>query len=246
MLKPARNTAAAAVFTANNVANPTALSPTLPTRTRGDVLLCFAWSRSITATVSTPGGWSLLTGFPLRSATASGGSLYVFADIVDGSEAAPTITWTGLTTGTSGDASGAVIISYSGADVSQGAASVLDGSATSSDQAGSTTTVTVPSITTALQNSLRIAFVIKLLESSAATWTPPASFQEDLDVNTTTGTGHWLEISSFVVAATGATGTTTAAPSVTTSSRAFGVSFALKRAIPHRHSVVSFQDPGLA
>jgi len=232
-----------AVFTSNNVANPTTLSPALPTRVRGDVLLCFAWSRSITATVATPAGWTLLTTFPLRSATASGGSLYVFAILVDGAETAPSIVWTGLTTGTSGDASGAAICSYSGVDVSRGIANIQAGTATSSDQAGSTTTVTIPAITLVSQ-ALWVGFALKLLESGAATFTPPTNFTERLDYNTTTGTGHFGEISDRFLTAIGSSGSTTCAPSVTTSSRALGVSLALRRAQPPR-SMTNFQNPGL-
>lgn len=239
IVRPAFRALGTSSFTSNNVANPTSLTPGLPTRVRGDVLLCFTWSRSISATVSTPSGWTLLSGFPLASGTSSGGKVYVFARVVDGGESAPTVTWTGLTTGTSGDASGAVIASFSGLDTSRGLASIIDGSATSSDQSASTTTCTIPSITTLSGMSLRIAIALKLLESSGATWTPPSGFTEFFDLNTTTGTGHWVEGAAAVVNAIGSTGTTTAAPSVTTSSRALGVSFSLRALRPARKMAAS-------
>jgi hypothetical protein len=225
---PTFHAAGTVVFTANNVQNPTTLSPLRPTRSDGDLLLCFTWSRSITATVATPTGWTLLTGFPLRSATVSGGSLYVFAQVVDGTDTDPSVVWTGLTTGTTlGDSSGAVICSYTGCDVSQGAASVLDGTVTKSDQAASTTTVTIPSVTTTLRNSLAVGHALKILDS-AMTWTPPTGWNEEVDTSTTSGTGHGAEISELRFAAAGATGAVTCAPSVTTASQALGCTLALK------------------
>lgn len=215
------------VFSSNSVANPLTLSPLRPTRSQGDLLLCLTWSRSIAATVGTPAGWALLAGFPLRSGTASGGSLYVFAQVVDGTDTDPSIVWTGLTTGTSGDSSGAVVCSYTGIDVSQGAGAALAGTATSSDQAGSTTAVTVPSVTTTRPYSFAVGFVLKILDS-AMTWTPPTGWAEEVDSSTTSGTGHGLEVSGLRFAAVGATGAVTAAPSVTTSSRALGCALALK------------------
>lgn len=225
---PTFHAAGTVVFTANNVQNPTTLSPLRPTRSQGDLLLCFAWSRSNTATVATPARWTLLTGFPLRSATTSGGSLYVFAQVVDGTDTDPSVVWSGLATGiTTGDSSGAVICSYTGCDVSRGALAALDGTVTKSDQAGSTTTVTIPSVTTTLRNSLVVGHALKILDS-AMTWTPPAGWNEEVDTSTTTGTGHGMEISEKVFAAVGASGAVTCAPSVTTSSQALGCALALK------------------
>lgn len=244
-LQPAFRAAGVSSFTVNNVANPTNLTPGLPTRVTGDLLLIWTWSRSNTATVSAPAGWVVLAGFPLRSATASGGTVYVFARVSDGGDAAPTVTWTGLATTTSGDASGAVICSYSGVETLAGAANVLDGSAASSDQAGSTATVTIPSVTTSFDRSLRLGLALKLLESAGATWTIPSGWDnEEADLNTTTGTGHFVEIADDLLVAIGATGTATATPSVTTSSRALGVSLALKARNLHR-GAVNFQDPGV-
>ena len=77
----------AVVASANNVANPTTLTPVLPTRATGDLLLAITSCRSITATVATPAGWAVWPGFPKRSATASGGSIYVFYKEVVGDEA---------------------------------------------------------------------------------------------------------------------------------------------------------------
>ena len=236
VITPTLRTGGSTVFSANNVANPTTLSPVLPTRTRGDVLLCFAWCISITATVATPSGWTLLTGFPVRSGTAGGGSLYVFARLVDGAETAPSVVWSGVTTGTSGDSNGAVVNAYSGIDVSRGIANILDGPVQISDQTGSTTTVTIPAITTTTKHSLEIGVAFKLLESSGATFTAPAgNWFESNDSNTTSGTGHWIEMSYKVQDVIGSIGSVTATPSVTTSSRALGVAFSMKCAKPPRN-----------
>lgn len=234
VIVPGVRTAGTTVFSANNVANPTNLSPTLPTRVRGDVLLCWAWCRSNTATVATPANWTSL--FAVQaSGTGSGGSIYCFAALVDGSEGAPSVSWSGVTTGTSGDANGSVINAYTGIDVSRGISNIVDAAVQKSDQAGSTTTVTIPAITTATKNSLQVALAVKLLESAGATFTAPAGgWVEDNDSNTTSGTGHWMEISHVVQATIGSVGSTTCTPSVTTSSRALSVSFSLKCAKPPR------------
>jgi hypothetical protein len=210
----------------NNVGTPVTLTPALPTRSTGDGLLCFAWSSSNTMTVTTPTNWTLLTGFPIASGTAVGGKVYVFGEAVDGAEAAPACVFASLTTGTTGTPASAVVASYSNVITSSGFPA-LDGTVTSSDQTGSTTTVTIPSITTTLPNSLVIGFALKLGELSA-TFTPPTGWNEELDTFTTSGTGYQTEISDKVFAASGATGSVTAAPSVTTSSRALGVTLALQ------------------
>src|SRR5215218_3415612 len=123
MATPAFRAAGTAVFAPNNISNPTALATTAPAgRSVGDLLLLIDECRSITATVATPSGWGAgrLTGFPVRSGTASGGPVYALTRIADGTAADnATPTWTGVATGTSGDSSGARIIAWQNATVTQ-------------------------------------------------------------------------------------------------------------------------------
>lgn len=221
MAAPVFHAIGAVTASANNVTNTT-LTPALPTRSTGDLLLCFAWSSSNGMAVATPSGWTLVSGFPKASGTSVGGKLYVFSDIVDGSETAPGCAFTALTTGTTGTPASTVVASYTNIDT----ATVVDGTVTLSDQTGSTTTVTIPSITTGHQNAMVIGFALKMGEFSA-TFTPPTGWNERLDALTTSGTGYQTEISDKVFSAAGATGSVTCAPSVTTSSRALGVTLAL-------------------
>lgn len=236
--------AAAVVFGANSVANPTALTPSLPTRVNGDLLLCFTACRSITATAAISAGWTLLTGFPLTSGTASGGRVYVYARISDATDAAPTVTWTGVGTGTTGDVAHACILSYQNVYTDRGAAGVLDGAVAASDQAASTTAVTAPAITTLVQNSIRIGYFLKWLETSG-TWTAPAAggWTERVDATTTNAVGNTLEIADVAAATPGVLAAVTAAPSVTTSSRAYGVSLAILSAYKQVSGGVNYQNP---
>jgi hypothetical protein len=237
MANAAFHAVGAVTASGNNVTTPVTLSPALPTRFSSDVLLLFVWSAQITMTVTTPAGWTLLT--TQTSGTALGGRLFVFGRAVDGAETAPSCVIGSLTTGTTGTPASTVVASYSHVDISQGIANILDGTVTLSDQAASTTTVTIPSVTTALLNSLAIGFACKLAELSA-TFTPPSGWSEELDTLTTSGTGYQSEISDKSFASAGATGSVTCAPSVTTSSRAIGVALALKSevAAASRQSVV--------
>lgn len=215
--------AGSAVFAANNVANPTALTPTKSGTVDGDLMLCFTWARSITATVSTPTGWGVLTGFPVTSGTASGGRIYVFSRTADSTaNDAPTITWTGLTTGTSGDACGAAILSW------QDASLVQDGTVASTDLSAQTNTSTIPAITTAIDHSFVVGFAIKLNESSGQTSTT-ATFTERLDAQTTSGTGHAVTISDKLdQTPAGSSGTAAVTWSITTSARALVATVAFR------------------
>jgi hypothetical protein len=221
---PAFRAAGTAVFSSNNVANPTNLTPVKNGATvNGDLMVLVTEARSITATVGTPTGWTLHPGFPKRSATASGGSIYVFTRIADGgANDAPTVTWTGLTTGTTGDSCGARILSY------QKATTTSDGTTTVND-AASTTTITIPSLTTATDKSLVIAVTMRV-NDTAHTFTV-ATYTERSDDHTTSGTGHGTETAELIKTPAGATGTATVTPSNTTSSRTLSVALALQAAM---------------
>lgn len=212
-------------FTPNNVATPATLSPGAPAGVAvGDCLILVSASRSITATAATPSGWTLVTGFPKRSATASGGSIYVWTRIADGTASdTPSVTWSSLTTGTSGDSTGAGILCY------QGLSATLDGTVQASDLSAQTTTSVIPAFTTGSANSMVIGVAMKLLESSGQTSTV-ATFTERADASTTSGTGHIVEVSDKLQATAGSSGTATVTWSATTSARALAVSLGLKAA----------------
>lgn len=102
---PSYISAGSVVDSSANVGNPTVLSPTLPgTRANGDWLWCFTESTAHTATVSISAGWATI-----YDVTATNAHFAAFACKVTGSEAAPTVTWSGLTTGSSGTPCIAVI-----------------------------------------------------------------------------------------------------------------------------------------
>src|SRR5215471_4531033 len=101
--------AGAWAFTANSTPASPSIATSAPAGVqRGDCLILISESLSNSATATTPSGWNLVSGFPKRSATASGGTIYVWTRLADGSASdTPSVSWTGLTTGTSGDTTGA-------------------------------------------------------------------------------------------------------------------------------------------
>lgn len=212
-------------FTSNNVPAAPTLSPGAPSGVAvGDCLILISESRSITATATTPGGWTLLTGFPKRSGTASGGTFYAWVRIADGSGSdTPSVSWSGLTSGTSGDSTGAGILCYTNLTTA------LDGTVQSSDLSAQTTTSVIPAFTTGTDGSTVIGLAIKLLESSGQTSTV-ATFTERADNSTTSGSGHIVEVSDILVGTAGSSGTATVTWSATTSARALTVSFGLQAA----------------
>lgn len=224
MAVPAHRALGSTVHAANSVANPTSLTPTKGGSTvNGDLLVCWTWCRSITATVGTPSGWDLGTGFPKRSATASGGSIYVFTRIADGSGSdGPTVTWTGVTTGTSGDTSSAVILSV------QNAVGTLDHSAIAfSDLAAQTNTSTIPDVTSLHDQAYAVHLTFKFVESGTSTQT---TYTERTDAVTTNGSGNCSTTGSVTKATAGAVGTGTVTWSNTTSARALSCAIALRNA----------------
>ena len=217
------------MFCADNVADPSTLAATAPAgRQAGDVLFCVTFCRSITATVSTPSGWNLISSFPRRSATASGGSVYMFSRTADGTSAdncSPS--WSGVTTGTSGDSSGAVILAYSGlSGATSNSSGNIDGA--------STNTSTIPATTTIHNNALVIGVALKILESAGQTSTV-TTFTERYDGSTTSGTGHIEEISDIALTgqnSAGSSGTATVTWSATTSARSLRFSIGFQSIMP--------------
>lgn len=127
--------AGAQVNSAATVVTPTSLVPALPaTRTTGEWLLCFTACPSPTPTVATPSGWQLLW-----NVTGANGRLACFGHKVDGSEAAPTVTWSGLTTGAAGTPCTARIMDMGSGWLESAGLLVVDTLGAVTDQAASAT-----------------------------------------------------------------------------------------------------------
>lgn len=221
---PTFTAAGTAVFTANNVATPTTLSPNAPTgRLIGDLLVLVTNARGIGNTAATPSGWNTVTGFPVTSGTASGGRIYVFTRIADGTSSDnASFQWSSLATGTTGDSAGARILSFTGAT------QTLDQTVPTATDAAATTSFNIPDITTQTANSLVIGIGMRV-NDTAHTFTV-ATYTERYDGHTTTGTGHGTQVSSFVKTTAGAVGTAAITPSNTTSSRCLAISVAFQAA----------------
>lgn len=197
----------------NNVSNPMTIAPSAPaTRTGGELLILVTTSRSNSATYATPSGWNIVSGYPVRSGTASGGTIYLFTRYADNTSADnASAQWSGLTTGTSGDACKGIIIAVSWAS------QTLDGSlATTQDQA-STTSYTVNACSPSASNSFWIGVGIRIHDTAHTNTI--TTLTERHDSHTTNGTGHSLEIGCKSLTASGSTGTATITPSNTTSMR---------------------------
>jgi hypothetical protein len=208
------------VVTPNSVSSSENLSPTKSGSTvNGDCMVLVVDSRQSLASCTTPTGWTLVNGFAIRSANTKGGSFHVFTRIADGgANDAPTVTVSGLSTGTSGDSTGAQILSYSNMTPAR------DGTPAFSDLSAQTTSSTIPAMTTAVNNSMVIALSFKLdTETGTSSVT---TFTERSDNMTTNGTGHILNVSDKVQTTAGSTGTATASWTDTNSNRALMVTMA--------------------
>lgn len=117
-----------------SISSPTNRTPGLPaTRPVDSSLICLTSCRTPAATATISAGWS-----EMFNVQGTNGKIYVFGRLVDGSEAAPTITWTGQATGNSGGTSLAQVACFSGVAFS-GSLPVFDVTGAVSNQAASTT-----------------------------------------------------------------------------------------------------------
>lgn len=123
-----------AVNSAASVVTPTSLVQTLPTRSTGDWLMCFTSCTKATATVATPSGW-----VSVWDVTGANGRMTCFAVKVNGSETAPTLVWSSLTTGTSGTPCMSRIINVGTGLLESGGLPVVDTLGAVTDQAASAT-----------------------------------------------------------------------------------------------------------
>lgn len=164
-----KGSAAAAVTSANNVATPTTLTPTLPAHATGDTLLCYTACRSATPTVATPSGWT-----QLLNVTGTNGRLVLFGKIAaSGSETAPSVVWSGLTTGTSGTPVQAQCAVFTGMLGTM--TGLVDVTGTVEDGAASTTvSASGAAVTTATDFDLVLSLTTRL--DDAGTFTQPSGF----------------------------------------------------------------------
>lgn len=166
----------------------------------GDVLLASIAVVSITSTVATPAGWTLVQNTPQSSGNKT--RLYTFYRVAGGSEPG-SYAWT-----FSGANSGAVaaLASFSGADIS---ASPIDASAaqTTSDASFNHT---APSVTTTVAGDM----LVTVHEyASSRNWTPPTGMMERADLYSDTNggnTGVSMELNTESRSVAGATGARTA------------------------------------
>lgn len=149
----------------------------------------------------------------------------MFQRVADGTAADnASFTWTGLTTGTTGDSAGARILAYANLGTA------VDGAAVKGSDAAITTPIVIPAVTTTKPNSMAIGVAIRINDTAhtftVATWT------ERTDDNTTSGTGHGTVTADRVMAVAGSTGTANVTPSNTTSSRVLAASVGFE-AVPN-------------
>ena len=207
-------------------ANNNAVTVPLPaTRPVGSVLLLVAYCRLITATVATaPSGYTLLQTW--TSGTASGGRIWLYGRVCDGSESAPTFACGGAVTGTSGDLWAVGITCYSGVDTSGGISAIFDGTPTVQDASG-TTTCTYPALTISQSNSMIVRLLARFRDA-ADTFTPTATWNERADLGSTTRTGGQFHSQDKLATSSGSQAAVTVAPSNTTAARYLAVTLALK------------------
>lgn len=178
--------------TAASVATPSTLTPGLPgTRQNGDVLFCLTSCRSATPTVSVS-GWT-----QHFSVTGTFGRIALFSRVVDGTEAAPSVVWTGLTTGNSGTPALAIVSCFRNLKVVAGDP-VIQIQGNVANQVASSTQATWGGGFggTAKNQSLRFALVTR--QDDAGTWTPQfiggVSWTANNHATTTSGADmsqHW-------------------------------------------------------
>lgn len=151
------------VASAASVANPTTLTPTNPTRSTGDRLFALTSCTSPSATVAESGDWSLV--FNVIGATL--GRLAAFSRIVDGLEAAASITWSSLNTGTSGTPCCAQTTNLGTGFLESGGDVVVDVLSGVSEQAGSSTlNAGGAAFTTLSHNTFLIAQGVRIASST--------------------------------------------------------------------------------
>ena len=173
-----------------------------------DLLLLFIETENQSISVTSPSGWTEVTGSPVTTGTAGaagGVRLTVFYKIHSGSEASVVIT-------DSGDHQAAIILAYRDIDTF----APFDVTPVSSVTTPASTTLTLPGITTATANAWIVHAAALDLDSASTTTTGAATnanltgITERHDQTIATGDGGGLVIIDGVKASIGATGNTTA------------------------------------
>lgn len=155
-----------AAGTRSNSAGAATLTPALPTRTNGDLLIAIVGGKNNATHSVTGAGWTKLT----QTNSGASWTVSLYYCIVNGSEAAPTISWTGSV------ACFAQILQYRGTSASPfGASSV---------STGTTSTHTSSQITTTAPNSMVVAWDGAAANTAIAT---PSGWTENLDGGSATG-----------------------------------------------------------
>lgn len=221
---PAFRSAGTVTFSANNVTN-TSLTPGTPgTKSVGDLLVLVAACSSNANTVTTPSGWNVVSGFPKASGTATGGKMYVFTRIADGTATdVPAVTFGSMTTGTSGTPGAVVILVY------QNGTETLDGSLPTLTDTTATTLTTIPAFTTGTNNSMVIGIAMKMQDLAQSSTV--ATFTERVDSSTTNAIGWVLEVSDKVQTTLGSSGTAAVTWSSATSGRTVAISLGFKSSL---------------
>lgn len=160
-----RGVGAATFPSGNSVSTPTTLNPPLGPYVVGDTLVCLTTCRSGTPTVATPSGWTEVV-----NVAGTNGRLAIFTKrALTGSESAPAVTWSGLTTGNSGTPPGAqcatMVGAHSAVDV---AGTVANGTASTATSVGGT------ALTTLTNGAIVLAATTRL--DDAGTFTAPGGF----------------------------------------------------------------------
>lgn len=167
-------TAGTPVYSASTVVTPTTLTPdTGSGYSIGDTLICFTVSGvALAATVATPSGWTKIL-------DVTGSSLYrmvLFAKVAASTtEAAPSVVWSNLTTGASGDPVGAIIRGFSGLDTSDLTTLAEVTGTVTQGSTSSTVTASTPAITTTTDNDLILSLAVRA-DDVANTWDALTSF----------------------------------------------------------------------
>ena len=226
---------------ANSIASPGVATPGSPTHVAGDLLVVVSACRSRTSvpSLTTNGsGWAAWTAFPKLSGTASGGQIAIWWKVAgSAAEPMPTVSWSSLTTGTTGDSFQAVCLSLIGAHLTA-PSDVTPPAATDASAANPS----IPTLTTATAGALVIGAAIKVSDT-AQTGTIANSFTERNDSHTTFGTGNLLYVASREMASTGATGASTVTASNGTAAQCLSVAIAVK---PPSPTATTVGEVGLA
>ena len=180
--------AAPGVASATSVVTPTNLAPTLPTHQADDLLLCYTACRLAAPTVATPAGWT-----QLLNVAGTNQRVALFGKVAaSSSETTPTVTWSGLTTGTSGSTVAAQCAAFTGMQNNiTGITDVLG--AVENGAASATAVASGTAITTLIADDLVLSLTTR--PDDVGVWTAgiPAGFTEIGRIATTSGADMVIE-----------------------------------------------------